>query len=293
MSQVADPQTLRSQHLLLVDNTILDSDIDVLLSNVLPRVETDGAVRTLSRYSTLTGPLKITASAAAEAQIPTIFRKAYALSTPREREPEPPPEWFFHSEGIEKLFPNGLPIREEERGIELLIALARRLHSAVRIADDAEPGGHERIIAPDPSAHPAITVFSPYWITSDLLMPHIKNAVPEGKVVDTSAYVPEDQELDGYSLDVDLGEGRGLIELGVIVETALPTIVERFADGPQVAYSIRWHADDDDDSSRAHRRIRKTAGSIIGDLAAAVVEATGGAAVDRDGFLLSEHQLKG
>lgn len=293
MPQTADVETLRNQHLLLVDDTVLDSDVDVLLSNVLPRLAADGGTRKLSRYSTLTGPLEITESAAEQAQIPSVFAAAYALSTPREREPEAPPEWFVHSEGIEKLFPAGLPMREEERGVDLLIALARRLHAAVRIADDAEPGGHERIIVPDPDAHPEITVYSQYWITSDLLLPLIEKAIPEGQVVDTSADVPEDQELDGYSLDIDLGEGRGLIELGVMVETALPTIVERFADGPQTAYSIRWHADDDDDSSRQHRRMRNTAGSIIGDLAAAVVAATGGTAVDRDGFLLADHQLEG
>lgn len=293
MSQTADQQTLRNQHLLLVDDTVLDSDVDVLLSNVLPRLTAEGSTRKLSRYTTLTGPLEITESVAEEAQIPPVFVSAYVLSAPMEREPEAPPEWFVHSEGIEKLFPSGLPVREEERGVDLLIALARRLHAAVRIADDAEPGGHERIIVPDPDAHPEITVYSQYWITSDLLLPLIEKAIPEGQVVDTSADVPEDQELDGYSLDIDLGEGRGLIELGVMVETALPTIVERFADGPQTAYSIRWHADDDDDSSREHRRIRRAAASIIGDLAASVVEATGGAAVDRDGFLLAGHQLKG
>lgn len=293
MSQTADVETLRNQHLLLVDDTVLDSDVDVLLSNVLPRLTADGGTRKLSRYSTLTGPLKITESAAEQAQIPLVFAAAYALSTPREREPEAPPEWFVHSEGIEKLFPAGLPMREEERGVDLLIALARRLHAAVRIADDAEPGGHERIIVPDPDAHPEITVYSQYWITSDLLLPLIEKAIPEGQVVDTSADVPEDQELDGYSLDVELGEGRGLIELGVFVETALPTIVERFAEGPQTAYSVRWHADNEGESSRQHRRIRRAAASIIGDLAAAVVDATGGTAVDRDGFLLADHQLEG
>lgn len=293
MTQTADAQTLRTSHLLLVDDTVLDSDVDVLLSNVLPRVTSEGGTRKLSRYSTLTGPLEITQDAAEQAQIPSAFVAAYALSTPREREPEAPPEWFVHGEGIEKLFPSGLPMREEERGVDLLIALARRLHTAVRIADDGSPGGHERIIVPDPDAFPEITVYSQYWITSDLLLPHIAKAVPDARVVDTSADVSEDQELDGYSLDIDLGEGRGLIELGVMVETALPTIVERFAEGPQTAYSVRWHADDDGESSRQHRRIRRAAASIIGDLAASVVEATGGTAVDRDGFLLAGHQLEG
>lgn len=290
----ADPSELRGRHLLLVDDTVLDTDVEVLLSNVLPMLKVDGAERRLSRYSTLTGPLEITDEAAAEAQIPEVFSFAYALSTPTEREEEPPPEWFSHAEGLEKLFPRGLPVREEERNVELLIALARRLHAAVRIADEpGEPGGEERIIVPDPSAFPEITVFSEYWMTSDLLLPIVQRAVPDGQVRDTSEDAAEGQELDGYALDVELGEDEGVIELGVMLETALPTIVERFADGPRVAYSIRWHpGEGSDPKSRAHRRTRAAAADIIDDLAAAVVEASGGAAVDHDGFLIAGHQLE-
>ena len=50
------------------------------------------------------------------------------------------------SSGLHAAFPEGMPDREEERVLSLLLAIASRLHTGVRLAD--EPGLPTRVIIP-------------------------------------------------------------------------------------------------------------------------------------------------
>ncbi len=364
-----DPDFLCRVHLLLLDAAIEPSDATALISNRLPELPAaqplDGdraadAVlsRRLSRHSRLLGPIEVDERLRSELGLPDWVTTVFALRTPRDREAEPPPGWFTPPDGLGDFFPAGLPDREEGRGIDLLIAVARRLHTAVRLADEAGPalartasadpsgpagfaaGGHNlrgqaagdaRILTPDPASHVDLVVYSHYWLAPVVLLERVRTAIPQARMPlplsdeQIAALGPEvdpDEPivLDGYAIEAELNaeaggasaagshgpasqgdaasdQDAGFIEIGVIMETAVPPIVAAHAEGPQISYRLRWMPpgtdtgeapDTADPVFRAHR---EHAATLIERAAAVIIRATAGIGVDHDGFLVSAQQL--
>lgn len=330
------PGFLAACHLLLLDGQVEPSDVAALISNRQPELAAaqpgPGGIpeRRLSRHSRLVGPVLLDAPLRAELGLPAWARAAFALAGPRDREAEPPPEWVRRADELASYFPAGLPDREEGRGLALLVALARRLHTAVRCADEAsggtaqsDPAGlaaagstpgqssAERILTPDPDAHIDLVVYSHYWLAPDVLLERVRAVAPGARMpLPVSAEAlerlgaeidpAEPIVLDGYAVEVDLAElgpEAGLIEIGVLLEEAVPGIVAAHAAGPQIAYRLRWQplaqdlGEALDTADPAVRRMRAGAAERIEALAGAIMRATAGIALDHDGFLVSERQL--
>ena len=110
------------------------------------------AARTLrlARLSTLTGPYRVEAEDAVSLGLPTTSTLAYVLVAPRERGEKPYPGG--DRDGLKRAFPEGMPIREEERVLQWLVAAARRLGGSVRI------GEHGTILTPDVDSAIDLTV---------------------------------------------------------------------------------------------------------------------------------------
>lgn len=338
-----DPRSLEAlaaRHLLLLDDEIEASDVIALITNHFPALAEPVIVAPedpalghevlewrLTRHSRLHGPMFVPAAHRARLGVPDWATRVFALVCPRDREPAPPPSWLTDADGLHRAFPAGLPNREEGRSLDLLIALARRLHVAVRLADEpVDPFALEsptasraalaaaaeapaRILVPDPEAHVDVFVYSPYWLTPEVLRTRLTEVdagirepepIPPEVLEDVAHLISEhDPEVrDGYAVEVpldSLGPRAGLIEIGVVVEEALPRAVAAHVDPPQVMYHLHWvdteqrrYLPDIDDELR---RIRTAAALRLDRLAAEVLRLTAGVGVDEDGFLVGEHQL--
>ncbi|MGZ4612101.1 MAG: hypothetical protein ACXV1K_02865 [Kineosporiaceae bacterium] len=287
---ITSPRMLLDAHLLLVPSTVTVQDVGEL---VRARVRgsdmgTSGVVR-LGRHSRLLGPFELTMEDAVDAGVPMPWTVTYAFQAPIERE-DPPQPGVDDRDGFADAFPDGLPWREEGRGLHLLVALARRLRGAVRVT-----GG--RMINPDPDRAVDVVVHSRYWIEPDVLLKVVSRALPtarlavEGEewegpppevysgavirehvsadVLDTAeliglqaladdhdlANLRQEDVIDGYALVGEVGaHGQdGAVEVLVhVADPEEPSVAdEDWAAHPFVSYEVRWSCPEPDE--REHR----------------------------------------
>lgn len=323
-SDPRSPETLAREHLLIVDAGLEASDVVALLSNLYPRLPEPTveapATRTapevlrwrMSRHSALKGPIYLPPAARARLGLPDWSDVVFALSCPRDREGAPPPDWYSDAEGFERHFPDGLPEREEDRSLRALIALARRLHVAVRLADEGPRT--DRLVTPDPESHIDIAVYSPYWLAPDVLLSRLRTLEPAAALpgpltaeqeecisaLAAEGLVDPDEPvvLDGYEVTIslaELGPAAGDLVVRVGVETALPRIVAEHLGDTAVSYQLMWlDAENrryDSPLSPQLAQVRRAATARLEALAASVLSGTAGIAVDAGGFLVTENQL--
>lgn len=280
-------------HLLITDADTEPSDVRTLIGNVRPRAQHDpdtGLLR-LSRHSLLEGPLDLDANDRRElgTQEGAVV---FALWGPTDREPKRP-----SGDGpLDEFFPHGLPEREEERNVDLLLALARRLHGSVRFAGE----GAARTLTPDPDQHALFTVYSSYWLDPQLCAHTVAEIIDDVQAYDqftlNQDFISADEPivLDGYSVTATLAAGPDYpAEVSVLVEHTLPEAVAQYALAPLIAYQVRWIAPDTvgedparvDPATRAHTIVE------LEHITAHLIRATAGIGVDADGFLVVESQL--
>lgn len=255
---------LSQHHLLLLDAQSGFSDMLALLGNLDPRLARSGAnsepsrvswtqievagrpdspLRVerakLSRHSALAGPIPVDAQLASALGLPDWADKVVVLFSPRDREGAPPPDWFKDADGRWTLFPKGLPERQEGRNLDMAIAIARRLQTGLRLAD--EPGlDSPRILLPDYGLAHDLTVYASYWLGPEVLLERIRavepgaqypEAVTAGTTGSDGVNVLEQADppvLDGYAIEIPLrldGQDAGEIELGVYVEEYPPPLL--------------------------------------------------------------------
>lgn len=253
----------------------------------------------------------------------------YDVTCPRERGDAPHPEQSDR-DGLARTFADGLPVREEDRVVQWLVAAARRLHGSVVVDVD----GVQRVLTPDPAARIDMTVFSDVWLAPDAALTVVRGidrrasyaaggvpwagppagiitaALPavealEPEVRDYVHRRAEDADVEaltadapptGYAIHLDLRED-GLIAVEIGGEETLPTSLRGlpWADAGAVAYRVRWlPADDDLEEERpalAHRVARGRAAPRVGAVAAALHRAAGGEIVDESEFLVAPEDL--
>lgn len=301
----------RGSHLLLLDPELEPFDVIGLLRNLRPRLphgdvipgEAGARSYRMSRHSQLAGPFPVDPQLARDLDLPPDASALFALSCPRDREPVPPPDWLPDIDGLAAAFPAGLPCREEGRVLDELIAIARRLRLTVRLAE--EEGLGARYLRPDTDVTPNLFIYSTNWLPPDLLLRHVAQVAPQvwhprpapGASADAAA---EPVELDAYGVEVplegELGPRAGFIEIQVLEDEYIPPTLTDHVEGSQIMYALRWVDTDNrgrfpgiDDELRG---IRTAAIRILETCAAAIMAATGGAAVDESGFLVSAQQLR-
>ncbi|GAA0034373.1 hypothetical protein [Brevibacterium metallidurans] len=307
---------LRARHLLLLDEEIEVSDVLALVHNrlpdVAPRLGADDQVR-LSRHSRLLAGVDLDPAAVAALEIPDWTRHAVVLETPRDREPAPPPDWFEDADGLHEAFPKGLPDREEERALSLLIAIASRLHLAVRLADEAGMG--TRVLVPDPEAKVDLYLYSPYWLEPEVALSLVRRHAPhafqqELPTPDTAVLAQASLDdplfdatapviLDGYSLLIPLGEldeAAGGIEIRVTEAEWVPPIVRAAAELPQIEYHVHWMDTEEvrfrPGHDRRFRRMRAEVASLVDAIGAELLARSDGIGLDENGFLVTSAQLR-
>jgi hypothetical protein len=281
-------EQLRSHHLLLVPSTVPVEEVSELVSArvMYGDLTHDGEVA-LGRHSRLVGPFELNMEEAVDAAVPMPWTVVYALDAPIERE-DPPLPGLDDRDGFAHAFPRGLPWREEGRGLHLVVAMARRLHGAVRV-----PGSE--LIQPDPERAVDFTIRSPYWLDPDTLKAVVSRELPTAELAldgvpwagpspdqysglahhaetahdplhpDELAWLHEqadaydlevlagEDSIDAYAVVGPIGNGEaGLIEVRVhVAPVPEPAVVrQEWADGPYVVYEIRWICPDQQERER-------------------------------------------
>lgn len=311
---------LSAGHLLVIDEELEASDVLALVNNRYPAAApendvldvaadpTSGPPRRwrLTRNSTLTGPIALSAADRDRLRLDASASAGFLLKAPRDREPAPAPEWYADPDGLHTLFPQGMPNREEERMLSLLIDIARRLHLYVRLAD--EPGMDARFVVPDPEAAVDLYIYSPYWLTPEVLLERVRTMAPEAYVhepklsIDDNPHLTEKEKndpvvLDGYSVVVPLGPVAGMLEIRVMVAEVLPSVIARAtAEGQsQVEYHVHWLDEKEQRFSPAIsdelRHARRDVLALVEGIGRELMQGVAGIGVDENGFLVAAAQL--
>lgn len=321
-SATAAPDTaasaeLRGFHLLLLDAEVEVSDVLALIHNRLPdispRLDENGQLR-LTRHSRLRAGADLDAATIAALEVPEWAHHAVVMDCPRDRQPVPPPDWFADADGLHEAFPAGLPDREEERMLTLILAIASRLHTAVRLAD--EPELPTRVIVPDPEAKVDLYLYSPYWLEPDVALSLVRRHAPHAfqqslptpdedvlaqASIDDPLFDPSAPViLDGFSLFIPLGEideAAGDIEIRVMEAEWVPPIVAAHTGMPQIEYHVHWM---DAESrryqpypNRRFRRMRIEVARLVDAIGAELLVGSDGVGLDESGFLVTSAQLRG
>jgi len=329
----ADPQG-RSRHVLVLRGEVGTDAVEELARARFAAarwesVPDDGApgVLRLSRHSVLRGPFAVGRAESMDLQLPAWCELAWVAHSPRERG-EPP--WMVGGdrEGLKRVFAAGMPVRDEGRVVEWLVAAARHLAGAVRFGD---PGA---VVVPDPLATVDMTVFSGVWLEPEAALLVARGVASQARLATEAADwagparvdlreigvapAPEAERaalhadadaadlavvggpdvLDGYGIEIDLDmEIDGAIAIEVFGEEDLPPAIaaEPWASEGVIAYRVAWLWDDEDEAhaerpSMSYRVARARAADLVTDLVRALLAATAPALpLTPDGFPSSPH----
>ena len=128
----------------------------------------------LSRHTTLTGPYAVGPQDCVALGLPAGTTQVYDVACPRERGERPYPGGDRF--GLKRAFPDGLPVREEERVLLWLVACARRLGGCVRV------GGTTVVLEPDMDSAIDLTVFAAAFIEPDEAARLVQRVLPRARL---------------------------------------------------------------------------------------------------------------
>jgi len=185
------------RHLLVLPADVGPEEVEVLAVSRFPRATWESApgaarpgggrrgvvpagVLRLSRHSTLVGPCAVDRNTTVDLGVPPAAGQVYVLHAPVERG-EAPWRGGGDRDGLGRAFPDGLPVRDEERSVTWLVAVARRLGGAVRVAPGG-PDGSPTLLVPDPSAAVDLTVWTDIWLEPDAGLAVMRQAVPRAQL---------------------------------------------------------------------------------------------------------------
>jgi len=133
----------------------------------------------LARLSTLTGPYRVEAEDAVNLGLPTTSTLAYVLTAPRERGEKPYPGG--DRDGLKRAFPDGMPIREEERVLQWMVAAARRLGGSVRTGENGT------VLTPDVDSAIDLTVLSDSWLEPAEALAVVQSVQPRARLSEATS----------------------------------------------------------------------------------------------------------
>ncbi len=198
-----DDPVVRTRHLLALPPNVVPDELEVLAvsrfgrasweqetpeakprTGILPAVTAALGIRKvaptmarlrLGRRTALVGPYRLTTTSAVALGLPASADTAWLAEGPRERG-EPPFPGTGDREGLARAFPEGLPIREEERVVLWLIAAARRLGGAVRVNDSSV------VLTPDPDGAVDLALLTTRWPSAQEVLAQVRKAAPRARL---------------------------------------------------------------------------------------------------------------
>jgi hypothetical protein len=290
----ADPYAvLKHRHLLLVP-TVVDADqVDALVRCWYPGSDLLGTgTADLAGQAGLNGPHELSMEAAVAADVPTPWSVAYDLEVGSP--PRAPGRPVRRPDGLHRCFPDGLPTGAEMAGLDLLLALARRLGGGVRVAGAAE------VLVPEAATAVETRVISPTWIRA-VDVAAVCGQEGEGVEVavegDTSPEALQRPDGSPFVVHLPLGPAGAVVVDAVVAERPEPAAAgEPFGAGPMAVYDVRWLAPDEQWRLDEHLEgialaCRERARAPIASITRTLAELGGGVIVDADGFLVDRYQV--
>jgi len=161
----------------------------------------------LARLSRLRGPYRVEAEDCVSLGLPPGTVTVYDLDCPKERGRAPYPGG--DRDGLKRAFPDGMPVREEERVVQWLVAAARRLGGAVRI------GGSGAILTPDIDAAIDLTLLADRWLEPSEALAVVQSVVSRARLSEplhswTGPMAGAGRASDGVPSFLPEAGGRGL-----------------------------------------------------------------------------------
>jgi hypothetical protein len=328
------PQTLTgaladTHHILALAGDIDAGELALLASTRWKRVERALGEIGVSRYSSLFGPYSVGAALGATLGLPRGLHQAWIANTLTERG-DPPSPGALDPTGISRAFATGLPVREERRVIEFLVAAARRLGGVVRFF------GSGLMVAPVPDGALDLSVFSPLWLEPEAALATARAVVPRFQLaIDWHAFAPParppvadilddpglgldparraqvlagaaagdaaalagEATLDRYALTANLGPaGTLVIEISGADETPGALREVPWAAEGAVEYAVRWIPVDPKNllmefPPAGHCQTRAQMASLLAGIARVIYQTVGGEVLDSDGFPIDPTDL--
>jgi hypothetical protein len=208
MAQTLTSALAETHHVLALAGDIEGHEIALLASTRWKTVEQELGEISFSRYSSLFGPYHAGPALGASLGLPRGLHQAWIANTLTERGAAPRPG-ALDPTGVSRAFPTGLPVREEGRVVDFLVAAARRLGGVVRFH------GSGLMVAPVPDGALDLAVFSPLWLEPQAALAIAQSVVPRFELaINWHAFIPAarrptDTLADGLDLGVDSGAGPG------------------------------------------------------------------------------------
>ena len=113
--------------------------------------------------------------------LPATSTLAYILVCPRERGEKPYPGG--DRDGLKRAFPDGMPIREEERVLQWMVAAARRLGGSVRTGENGT------VLTPDVDSAIDLTVLSDSWLEPAEALAVVQSVQPRARLSEADRHV--------------------------------------------------------------------------------------------------------
>lgn len=315
-----------AHHLLAVPDDVRREEIEALAGSWFPHAGWLGE-RSLQLAAgvVLTGPWSLTEEDQQALHLPPADTEIFLLRCPVQRGGPPPPE-LVDPTGLTGAFAAGVPEGAEAEALDFLLAAARRLGGALRVA------GSGAVLTPDPDADVNLRLHSPVWLDPEALLTVLRPVLPSGRLAmeldENATAVPPVSEATGDALDpgerawlhaeatafdeaalarqpvfeaygavADLG-ADGMIEVGVEGEDVVPLALQGldWAERGVVAYAVRWWPADegapaDATPTEGFRAVRGRARALVERVAVALHAVVGGEIADEAGFLVDPTSL--
>ena len=190
-------------HLLALPDDVGAVEVEALAGSWFPRA-TWLAERSLQLAAevVLTGPWSVADGDRGALHLPADGTQVFLLRCPVQRG-GPPPAELVHDAGLTGAFREGVPVGVEAEALGFLLAAARRLGGALRVA------GSGAVLRPDPDADVNLWVHSPVWLDPAALLVVCRPVVPSLRL----AVEPEPERAGGT-------EGSARSETAAQPETA-------------------------------------------------------------------------
>lgn len=288
-------------------------------------IEDEPGVRALrlSRLTVLAGPYAVDRGVAAALGLPAGTAVAYDVRGPQERG-EPAEAGDDDLYGYTRAFATALPVRDEERVVRWLLAVARLHRGALRV------GGTGTLLEPDPLSMLDRTLWSSVWLEPDAALAVARRVLrsarldldeiawtgPKGDPIAAAGLtferldpewraelaaevaradieaLSQEPALDGYGVVADL-ELDGTLSVEVGSQEVLPSILagQDWAASGVVTYRVTWTPDDLDElalerPSLEHRVARGRVAPLMDRLVTAFHSTLGGVVVDDEGLVV-------
>lgn len=296
-----DAPTAAAYHLLLLPPAVTPEDVEALAVSVWSEAGwiAPGVLR-LQDSVNLEGPWTLTRQTLAQLGV----GEDLAEPSPREDDAQawilrcPPRRGSAPSEQVQsfdiwaRAFPEGMPVGVEQKVLDVIRRIARRLGGAIRVA------GSGVIVRDEHDPTVSLRVFTNQWLPPDhmwqILSGHLEGLTFANQLSDVDSGIPQVEPGMPYALLAPVSAASQVL-IGVRQERYAPRALrwENWARGVLFVHEIVWVQPEElsAEATRPTRRgrlERSRAEQMAETAAAAIATATAHAAViDEDGFLLA------